>query len=110
MDEDEFDIWTVVLPGFGVAFAAVCVWLTVRAFNRRERWAKWTLMCVIGMPALYVLSSGPMIWLARKVDAPHWAFSTLEQIYGPLIWLAMWGGYFGQAFLRYLDWWGVFTV
>jgi hypothetical protein len=28
---------------FGVAFAAIGIWLTVRIVNRRERWAKWTL-------------------------------------------------------------------
>jgi hypothetical protein len=30
-----------------VAFAAFCVWLTVRVVNRRERWAKWMLAVVI---------------------------------------------------------------
>lgn len=32
---------TLLLPTLGVAFAAFCVWLTVRIVNRRERWAKW---------------------------------------------------------------------
>ena len=34
---------TILLPAQGTAFAAFCVWLTVRIVNRRERWAKWTL-------------------------------------------------------------------
>ena len=110
MDEDEFDIWTVVLPALGVAFAAFSVWLTVRLVNRRERWAKWTFFCVIGMPTLYVLSSGPMIWLAGKVDAPPWVFSALDQVYGPLIWVMMYGGCFGQIFWRYLMWWSGLTA
>jgi hypothetical protein len=33
-----------------VAFAASCVWLGVRDYNRRERWATWTLAGTIGLP------------------------------------------------------------
>jgi hypothetical protein len=36
----------IVLMIFGVAFAALCVWLMVRIINRRERWAKWTAIAV----------------------------------------------------------------
>jgi hypothetical protein len=36
----------------------------VRIVNRRERWAKWTLLgAVVGAPVLYVLSFGPACWL-----------------------------------------------
>jgi hypothetical protein len=37
----------VALSIFGVAFAALCVWLTVRIINRRERWAKWTALGLV---------------------------------------------------------------
>lgn len=47
---------------FGVASAALSVWLAVRVVNRRERWAKWTLAAVIGLPVLYVASFGPVVW------------------------------------------------
>lgn len=41
---DSYDpAMTIVLPTLAVAFAAFCVWLTVRIYNRRERWATWTL-------------------------------------------------------------------
>jgi hypothetical protein len=33
----------------GAAFGALCVWLTVRVFNRRERWAMLALSVVAGM-------------------------------------------------------------
>ena len=33
---------TIILPALGVAFPAVCIWLAVRIFNRREKWAKRT--------------------------------------------------------------------
>jgi hypothetical protein len=49
-------IWIVV----GAAFAASCIWLTVRIVNRRERWAKWTAVALVLAPVLYVVSSGPM--------------------------------------------------
>jgi hypothetical protein len=51
-----------ILNIIGVAFAALCVWLTVRIVNRRERWAKWTLAVMVGLPMLYVLSFGPACW------------------------------------------------
>jgi hypothetical protein len=38
---------TFLLPILAIAFAAVCVWLTVRIVNRRERWAKWALAAAI---------------------------------------------------------------
>jgi hypothetical protein len=37
---------------FGVAFVAFCLWLTVRVVNRRERWAKWTLVAALVFAAL----------------------------------------------------------
>jgi hypothetical protein len=54
--------WGVI----GTAYAAVSVWLGVRLFNRRERWAKWTIVALVLMPVLYVLSSGPMTILAFR--------------------------------------------
>jgi hypothetical protein len=53
---------------FGVAFAAFCVWLTIRAINRPERWAKWTLAMAIMVPVLYVLSIGPAAWWIAEPD------------------------------------------
>jgi len=53
---------SIILPALAVAFAAFCVWLGVRIFNRRERWAKWTLAAVVGLPLLYVASFGPACW------------------------------------------------
>ena len=57
----------IILPALAVAFAAVCVWLGVRVYNRRERWAKWTLAVVtIGLPAVYLASFGPACWLTAQ--------------------------------------------
>src|SRR5579863_3459563 len=46
----------------GAAFPALCLWLGIRIINRRERWAKWTLAIVLGVPALYLASFGPACW------------------------------------------------
>lgn len=37
-----------------ITFTAICVWLTVRVVNRRERWAKRTLALTILLPVLYI--------------------------------------------------------
>ncbi len=56
---------TIILPT--VAFAAFCVWLTVRIINRRERWAKrLAIALVAGIPLIYVLSFGPACWWFSK--------------------------------------------
>jgi hypothetical protein len=60
---------------------------------------------IVALPVLYVLSSGPMVWLAVKMGAPDWVFGALETVYGPSLWLAMWSGRFGQPYLAYFAWW-----
>jgi hypothetical protein len=57
----------IALLNFGTAYTALCVWLTVRVVNRRERWAKWTLAAlVVVLPLLYVLCFGPWCWFASR--------------------------------------------
>jgi len=56
------DWLTLATAILATVFAAVCLWLAVRIINRREKWAKWTLACVFGPPALYVASFGPACW------------------------------------------------
>jgi len=62
MGEPRFHLWTIALQDLGVIIAAVCLWLGVRIFNRRERWAKWTLAAIVCPPALYLLGFGPACW------------------------------------------------
>ncbi|MBI3865464.1 MAG: hypothetical protein HY290_26615 [Planctomycetia bacterium] len=56
----------IVVSTLAVAFAAFCVWLTVRIVNRKERWAKRTAAGVLGVPVLYVLSFGPLCWVTSQ--------------------------------------------
>jgi hypothetical protein len=84
---------TILLPALAVAFAAFCVWLGVRIVNRRERWAKWTLAAVIGLPVLYVASFGPACWWFSRSFRPtaDWACQSptpiriVPSIYSPVI-------------------------
>jgi len=76
---------SIVLPASVIAFAALCVWLTVRIYNRRERWAKWTLTTVISLPVLYVASFGPACWLTSQMDSGGWMIpNPALRIYWPL--------------------------
>jgi hypothetical protein len=50
---------TMLFPTLAIAFAAFCVWLTVRIVNRREKWAKRTAWTVVVLLLLYPLSVGP---------------------------------------------------
>jgi hypothetical protein len=68
------DLWAAVGVTWGVigaAYAALCIWLGVRLFNRRERWAKWTAVALAIMPALYILSSGPMTIVGFRTRVKH---------------------------------------
>jgi hypothetical protein len=53
---------SIILPALGIAFAAFCVWLTVRIINRRERWAKWTAIAIAIMVAC---AAYPVWWLCQ---------------------------------------------
>jgi len=95
---------TLLLSASAVTFAAFCIWLAVRIFNRRERWAKRTGVAVLLLPVLYVLSFGPACWwLARPAPQLFWgepggsvptiesAFPHAPLYYWPLGWLAQYG-------------------
>ena len=76
---------TILLPTLAIAFAAFCVWLTVRIVNRRERWAKRTLAAVFAVPILYLTSFGLWCWIvshgtkeSRLVGVPA--------VFEPLTW------------------------
>jgi hypothetical protein len=93
---------SLALPILGVAFAALCVWLAVRSINRKERWAKWTLAAVTILPTLYVLSSGPAIWMSGGEERmPEW----LLTMYWPLRLIPDGPEFIEDAFIWYLGLW-----
>jgi hypothetical protein len=74
----------LVIAIFGVAFAAFGIWLGVRIFNRRERWAKRTAVgIVVALPVLYVGSFGPMCWIIAADGAQS---AELPNLYLPITW------------------------
>lgn len=58
---------SLVFPALGAAFAALCVWLTVRIVNRRERWAKRGAIA-LGAFVVYTLSFGPVCWINSRAE------------------------------------------
>src|SRR5258708_3223754 len=91
----------VVFPILAITFTAFCIWLAVRVFNRRERWATRMLATAIALPVLYVLSVGPACWISSRLQPSGTVVST---IYVPIIWVVMRGRpYWVQvAFVRYV--------
>jgi hypothetical protein len=78
----------LTLSIFEITFAALCMWLGVRIYNRRERWAKRALIVTVALPALYVATFGPACWLCQQ-----WLLSprAVWIVYRPLTWLAVRG-------------------
>jgi hypothetical protein len=73
---------TILLPDLAAAF---CVCVTVRFVNRRERWAKWTLAALIGMPVCYVASIGPACWISSRTN---FGGRAVASVYQPLMRIA----------------------
>ena len=77
----------IALTIFAVALAAFVVWLTIRIVNRRERWAKWTLVAVVVVAFVgYPMSIGPVRWLVGRGYLPSWTFTTISTVYAPFDW------------------------
>lgn len=93
------------LASIAAAFAALCLWLTVRIINRRERWAKRMLAAVIAMPVLYVASSGPAVWIFYRLGQPEWAVLPYQYLYNPLHDLSWRFEATGNAFASWCLWW-----
>jgi hypothetical protein len=78
----------IALPALAVAlvaFAAFCVWLDVWIYNRRKRWAKWTVVGLMAiLPVLYVASFGPACWITSWANG---GADVVNTVYEPIIWL-----------------------
>ncbi|HEY3963509.1 MAG TPA: hypothetical protein VGM05_03065 [Planctomycetaceae bacterium] len=100
-----------IFPVLAVAFAAFCIWLGVRFYNRRECWSKWTLAGILGLPLLYVASFGPACrstatpWLGRGIPLAQIPRPSWMNLYRPLCWLSdrYQGSFFSTAILKYVE-------
>src|SRR5579872_7097424 len=98
----------VALPIIGVAFAAVCVWLTVRIINRREKpgVAFWATVGLVVVLLGCSLSDGPMMWIWMRLDGPEWLYVAMKYVYAPYYWaLNSSPAWLQDAHLSYLLWW-----
>ena len=73
-----------IVVTLAVAVAAVAIWLAVRVINRRERWAKLTLVAFSVLPVLYCLSLEPARELVFRFGEPEWMTSAAAYFYAPL--------------------------
>jgi hypothetical protein len=87
-----------------VSLAAICLWLAIRVFNRRERWAKWILGFVVALIA-YPLSLGPVAFLDNRDFLPNWLVPMMDVIYAPLFFLLGTSEEIAKIWLRYRDLW-----
>jgi hypothetical protein len=78
----------MILTFLAVAFAAFCVWLTVRIANRRVRRAKWTaVVIIVALLGLYPFAWGPWVCFKVRREAHHWT-QYADRAFRPLEWLA----------------------
>jgi hypothetical protein len=96
---------TLLLPSLAVAFAASCVWLGVRIINRRERWAKWTLVVIVALA--YPASRGPWCYLAGMCGTNSPLIKKTMWLYQPLISAEHYllPESFAERYRAYLGWW-----
>jgi hypothetical protein len=106
---DDGPSWIVrmIFPAIAVIVAAICVWLTIRIINRRERWAKRTLVLLLALtlvlPACYGLSTGPVLWLASREYLPEWLWDLYSL---PADWISPFiPDSMRHAWTRYNGWW-----
>lgn len=80
----------IVLSILGIAFAASCIWLTVRIINRRKKpgVAFWATVAFIVVLVSYPLSIGPVYSLMMKhyADLPEPALVAVDWYCAPFQW------------------------
>lgn len=92
----------IALSIIGVAFAAFCVWLGIRFYNRRERWAKWTLAALAVLVLLvYPLSIGPALILTQKYPTAKFIMA----VYRPFVAAMCRSSTAQSAVMPYVQWW-----
>jgi len=104
-----------ILPTLAVAFAAFCVWLTVRIINRKERWAKWTMAgLIVTFFVIYPLSypwaqaafiDAGMKAATRGEQLPQWIVEGGTKFYTPLGWaISIMPDFVLEPFRSYNEW------
>ena len=96
---------SVALPALAAAFAAFCVWLGVRVYNRRERWAKWTAVALLTLCG-YPMSMGPWIAIYVATHKSQARVSVPFAVYRPVEFVVENSpAAISDAYTRYISWW-----
>ncbi|HEY3966867.1 MAG TPA: hypothetical protein VGM05_20060 [Planctomycetaceae bacterium] len=71
--------------------------------RKKPDWAFWATVVLLSSPVLYVLSFGPAVWLAIKIENPKliqgWFWAPLETV------IANVPDQLGTPFSEYIFWW-----
>ena len=77
----------ILVSVIGMVVAAFSIWLTIRFINRKEPWAKWTLMVMAIVLVGYPLSSGPADWLLVHGYTSKPVDDAMKKFYAPAGWV-----------------------
>lgn len=66
--------------------------------------AKFWILCLIGLPVLYVLSSGPVVGMMTSGKPPKAQQDFVQKVYQPVTWLSQ-SLKMEETFEAYLLWW-----
>jgi hypothetical protein len=83
---------------------AFYVWVTVRAFNRREQWAKRIACTVFLVPVFYYASCGPLLYFFYRLEGPAWMEPVLA-CYEPVVWITKTSDRLRTWHKAYIGWW-----
>lgn len=91
---------------FGVAFAAVCIWLMARLTNRGRRPGRrfWIVATLVVFTA-YPLSIGPATFLTSRGLLPGWAAGPVKSFCAPAHWLFQQSDWSYEFMAWFLDFW-----
>ena len=54
---------------------------------------------------LYVVSIGPVVWLASRVPVPQSMVTIVNWYFRPFLWLVNHSGTIGSYLIKYSEWW-----
>jgi hypothetical protein len=80
----------IALLTLGASFTGVCVWLTVRLINRREKWTKRVAIGIVVCALAGYSVSYLTFCLLNSMGHLHLSRSSkkvLTEVYRPLIWI-----------------------